>query len=177
MTRGSKPKPAVLKVAQGDTRKLGIHKFAEKLAAEPKKTRGLPECPRHLRGRAREVWNFWREELHVMNIDNRPDAHMLEGACVAYQQAVQADEIIQRDGPIIEESIIDKRGEKVVLNMKAHPAVAISRSAWKQMQSFSSEFGLSPVSGARLAIEKRDDGQDLATLLLMPRVKKDEEPK
>lgn len=169
MTRGSKPKPAVLKAAQGDTRKLGARKFAEKLAAEPKATRGLPECPRHLRGRARAAWAFWSEELEVMNLDRRPDAHMLEGACIAYDRAVEADMILADEGITVKESIIDKRGEVVVLKVKAHPAVAISRTAWQQMRAFSTEFGLSPVSRARLTIEKRDDGEDLATLLSAPR--------
>jgi hypothetical protein len=27
-------------------------------------------------------WRFWREELEAMDLDRRPDAMMLEGACV-----------------------------------------------------------------------------------------------
>lgn len=166
---GRPPKTGAKLAAEGDTRQRGVRKHAARIAAEPKATSGLPPCPRHLKGRARAAWNFWCEELHAMNLDKRPDAHMLEGACIAYDRAVEADMILADEGITVKESILDKRGEVVVLKIKAHPAVAISRIAWLQMRAFSTEFGLSPVSRARLAIEKRDDGEDLATLLSAPR--------
>lgn len=106
-----------------------------------------------------------------MNLDCRPDAMMLEGACVNFSRAVEADLIIARDGMIIEESTIDEEsGEKIVLKRKTHPALSISRTSWILTRGFCSEFGLSPVSRTRLKIEKRDDGgEDLAALLSRPR--------
>lgn len=107
-----------------------------------------------------------------MRLDSRPDAMMLEGACVNYARAVEADLIVARDGLMVEESIIDEEsGERVVLKIKNHPAIAVSNHAWRQLRGFCSEFGLSPVSRTRLTIEKHDDGeQDLAALLSAPRV-------
>ena len=85
--RGRKPKPTSQQVAEGDPRKLGVHRLEQKLETEVKSARGLPKCPSHLKGLARRSWRFWCEELAHMNLDCRPDAMMLEGACIAYQAA------------------------------------------------------------------------------------------
>lgn len=169
--RGRKPKPTSQQIAEGDPRKLGKGKLAAKLEAEPKATKGLPACPRHLRGRARSAWNFWAEELGKMNLDCRPDAMMLEGACVNYARAVQADEMLTRDGITVEESAIDEEsGERVVLKIRSHPANAISNQAWRLLRGFCSEFGLAPVPRTRLTIEKEaDKGEDLMAILSRPR--------
>lgn len=171
--KGRKPKTIQAQLASGDPRKHGVHKLEEKLASEPKAPRGLPECPEHLIGRARESWIFWADELAAMDLDRRPDAIMLEGACVGYQRAVKADLLLEVEGLIVEECIVGEEGEKVVLKRKEHPAVKISREAWAQVRAFSGEFGLSPVSRTRLTIEKKDDGaEDLMAILSAPRIQK-----
>ena len=99
--RGRKPKPAAQQIAEGDPRKLGVHRLEQKLKAEVKGDRGLPRCPTHLKGLARKAWRFWSEELMHMNLDCRPDAMMLEGACIAYQAAIEAYEMVQKQGPLV----------------------------------------------------------------------------
>ena len=117
---------------------------------------------------------------------------MLEGACTGYEQAVTADILVGKEGMIVKECKLKdspcpgcgawknagckicagkgKISELVVLRQKAHPAIAISRSAWSQVRSFCSEFGLSPVSRQRLAAEKVDESTgDLFELLSQPR--------
>ena len=174
MRPGRKPTPVKAQIAAGDPRKKGVHKLAQQLAAEPKASRGLPSCPKHLKGRARAAWIFWSEELAAMAIDCRPDAHMLEGACVAYDAAVDAYETIQKQGRLIAKKAVDPTTNKlVVVDVKPHPAVRQGNQAWALMRSFCSEFGLSPVSRMRLAIEKEDVGEaDLLELLGRPREKK-----
>lgn len=174
--RGRKPKPLGKADQDGDTRKIGARKLRAKIAAEPKAVRGLPPCPRHLNGRARSTWEFWVEELAGMGLDRRPDAQMLEGACVNYARAVEADLIVKRDGLMIEESTIDpETGERIVLKTGRHPAIAVSDGAWKQVRAFGSEFGLSPVSRTRLAVERLDDGAAaLAEILSAPRAHRSE---
>lgn len=169
--RGRKPKPTARQIAEGDPRKKGKGKLREKLAAEPDAKRGLPACPRHLRGRARSAWNFWAEELASMNLDSRPDAMMLEGACVGYARAVKADLQLEKEGLTVVESTVDKEsGEVIPLKVKKHPAVEVANAAWRQVRAFCSEFGLSPVSRTRLTIEKPDGkGEDLLALLSRPR--------
>jgi len=172
--RGRKPKPTELQLAEGDPRKLGVHRLEEKLKAEAKGSRGLPNCPSHLKGRARKAWKSWSEELERMNLDCRPDAQMLEGACVAYEAAVECYETIQKQGRLVAKRILDPQTNTlVVANVKPHPAVAQMNAAWLLLKAFCSEFGLSPVSRTRLAIDKADDGDDeLVEILSQPRGRK-----
>jgi P27 family predicted phage terminase small subunit len=171
MKRGQKPKPIQSQIAAGDPRKKGVHKLEQQLAAEPQASRGLPCCPEHLKGRARGAWEFWAEELGVMDLDRRPDAHMLEGACVAYDAAVSSYETILAQGRLIAKKALDPSTNKlVVVDVKPHPAVRQGNQAWALMRSFCTEFGLSPVSRMRLAVEKEDVGDaDLLELLGRPR--------
>lgn len=168
--QGRKPKPLKRQISEGDPRKKGVKKLAQSLAGEPKATRGLPDCPRHLKGRARAAWGFWREELIDMEIDCRPDAMMLEGACVGYAGAVQADLLVAKEGPVLTLHTKDPQTGRWIRKVKTNPAVTISKACWAQVRSFCSEFGLSPVSRTRLALEKRDTSdEDLRKLLSAPR--------
>jgi P27 family predicted phage terminase small subunit len=168
--RGRKPKALTRQIVEGDPRKIGKRKLQQRSAAEPKAMHGLPACPRHLRGRARAAWNFWREELRVMELNSRPDAMMLEGACVNYAKAVQADALVLAGGVTVEEPILDSEGQQVGVKIKRNPADVVSNRAWALLKSFCSEFGLSPVSRTRLAVEKpNDEDQDLMDMLSRPR--------
>jgi P27 family predicted phage terminase small subunit len=172
--RGRKPKPVQSQIAAGDPRKKGVHRLEQQLAAEPKATRGLPPCPRHLKGRARAAWIFWSKELVAMDIDRRPDAHMLEGAAINYEAAIASYETVQTQGRLIAKKKLDpKTNSMVIVDVKPHPAVRQGNQAWALMKSFCSEFGLSPVSRLRLAIEMEDsDEDDLMELLSRPREKR-----
>ena len=171
--RGRKPKPVERQIAEGDPSKHGTGKLQQRLEAQVKASRGLPKCPRHLRGRARAAWNLWKEELELMNLDCRSDAMMLEGACVSYERAVEADAMISKEGITITIPIFNKQGEEVGRRAQNHPAIAISNRAWLLAKAFCSEFGLSPVSRTRLTIERGDTGeQDLWEILRGPRVPK-----
>ena len=176
--KGRKPKPTTLQVAEGDPRKLGVHRLEQKLEAEAKGSRGLPRCPPHLKGRARKVWKLWSEELERMNLDCRPDGPMLEAACVAYEAAIECYETIQKQGRVVAKKIVDPETNKLVVsNVKPHPAVAQGNAAWMLLKAFCSEFGLSPVSRTRLAIEKPPDNEDdLMTILSQPRERKQQLP-
>jgi P27 family predicted phage terminase small subunit len=170
--RGRKPKPISLQISEGDPSKHGVNKLRERLDAEPKAARGLPRCPRHLGKVAREAWKFWSEELEAMGLDRRPDAQMLEGACVAYEAAVKAYETIQQQGAVIAKKAIDPLTQKLtVIDVKTHPAVAQRNAAWVLVRAFCSEFGLSPASRTRLSIERTDDfgNADLTEILSRPR--------
>ena len=163
-----------MQIAAGDPRKKGKHKLEQQLAAEPKASRGLPSCPEHLKGRARDAWAFWSSELAAMDLNRRPDGPMLEGACCAYEAAIDSYETLQKQGRLIAKKALDPVTNRlVVVDVKSHPSVRIGNQAWALMRAFCSEFGLSPVSRTRLAIEKQDDGEeDLMALLTRPRDKR-----
>jgi P27 family predicted phage terminase small subunit len=172
--RGRKPKPTAQQVAEGDPRKLGVHRLEQKLEAEAKGSRGLPNCPSHLKGRARKAWKSWSEELERMNLDSRVDGQMLEGACVAYEAAIECYENIQKQGRLVAKRAVDPETNKlVVVSVKTNPLVGQMNAAWMIMRAFCSEFGLSPVSRTRLTVEKPDDGEDeLLEILSQPRERK-----
>jgi len=177
--RGRKPKPTKQQIAEGDPRKRGVHKLDAQLEAEPKAERGLPArpglrgCRKHLGKIARAVWKHWKEELEKMELDCRADQVMLEGACVNYQRAVEADLLIAKHGMIIAEPITDNQGNRIGQRARTNPAVAISNACWRTVHSFCSEFGLSPVSRTRLTIDEKDSSQqDLLKLLSQPRERK-----
>lgn len=169
--RGRKPKPTSQQIAEGDPRRQGVHKLEEKLKAEARSTRGLPRCPSHLKGLARTAWRMWTQELERMNLDCRPDAPMLEGACIAYQTAIECHELIQKQGRLIPRRAVDpETNQLTVVGIKPHPAVAQMNAAWMVMRAFCSEFGLSPASRSRLALEKPADADDeLLAILSRPR--------
>jgi P27 family predicted phage terminase small subunit len=174
IVRGRKRKPVKAQIALGDPRKKGVHKPEQQLAAEPKASRGLPPCPDYLKGRARDAWQFWSEELAAMDLDRRPDAHMLEGCCISYDAAVDAYETIQKQGRLIAKKALDpKTNTLIVVDVRPHPAVRQMNQAWALMRAFCSEFGLSPVSRIRLSIDREDSGEaDLLELLGRPREKR-----
>lgn len=169
--RGRKPKPNALQQSEGDPAKRGVHKLQARLEAEPKATRGLPECPRHLRGRARSAWNFWAPELESMSLDRRPDAIMLEGACVNFDSAVRASIECSKNGEVIDDPIVSREtGEVVAFRQKKSPWVSVRERSWTLVRAFCSEFGFSPASRMRLTIENKDDASaELASLLSKPR--------
>lgn len=171
--RGRKPNPIERQIAAGDPRKHGMGKLQERLDAQVKASSGLPSCPRHLVGRARSSWNLWKQELEAMNLDCRPDAMMLEGACVNYARAVQADIEVQLRGILYEEAITDSDGDVVGTKLRKNPAVEVSNRSWMLVKAFCSEFGLSPVSRTRLTIEKTPkEESDLAEMLSRPRAQR-----
>lgn len=153
-----RPKPTQLKIAEGDRRRVGKGTLQRRLEAEPIAQRGLGDAPAHLCALARQMWDFWRLELELMQLDSRPDRMILEGACVAYARAVAADTILHREGLIVRETVLYKGvGLQNVERNKKHPAIAVSNAAWTLVKAFCSELGLSPLSRTRLAIERKPD--------------------
>lgn len=172
--RGRKRKTALQLAQDGDTAKAGVNKHRERLESIPEARVGLPECPKHLKGLARQAWEFWSGELAYMQQDHRPDAMMLEGACVNYERAVWAHRKEQEQGSTIELWEKADDGRMFCLEMKKHPAVSIREKAWALVRSFCSEFGFSPVSLTKLSVPKRDKPEDdLAKLLFQPRAKRE----
>lgn len=106
-----------------------------------------------------------------MDLDRRPDGPMLEGACIAYDASIDAYLTIKTQGRFIAKRALDpKTNTMVVTDVKPHPAVRQGNQAWALMRAFCSEFGLSPVSRTRLAVDNQDDGDaDLMEILNRPR--------
>ena len=105
-----------------------------------------------------------------MDLDRRPDAALLEGAVIAYAEAVACYLLVEKQGRVIPRRARDGAGNWVVVGMVAHPAVRQRNQALLIMRAFCSEFGLSPISRTRLSVEPADDEEDdLFKLLSQPR--------
>lgn len=174
---GRKRKPLEVQISEGDPGKIGKRKLEARRAQLPQAESGFVSCPAQLKGRARASWIFWVEQLEIMKIDRRPDAHMLEGACLAYARAVDADLDVAKNGITFQVKDLDKEGNIFVRTIKKNPAVDVSFRAWTQVKAFCCEFGFSPASRARLEVDKDRKGNgsgeaDLAKLLSQPRVAK-----
>jgi P27 family predicted phage terminase small subunit len=169
-------KPISRQIIEGDRAKRGKHKLQAKLESSPIAVKDLPECPAHLHGRARDAWDFWKLELELMQLGARPDAIALEGACVSYARAVDADLRIAAEGMLIEEpDMYHGKPLPKVHRFKKHPAFAISDASWALVKTFVCEFGLTPVSPTRLTVERHVNGDsDLNKLLSGPRLTPEE---
>lgn len=151
--RGRKPLPVERQIAEGDRSKRGRLKLAEQLASIPKTARGLPDCPRHLRGRARSAWNLLRTELEAMQLDATADAMLLEAACVNYATAVRAHLKIEKQGEVIQDPIVSRdTGNVVAYRAKKNPWLPIREHAHRLLLSFCSEFGVNPAARTRLNV-------------------------
>jgi phage terminase small subunit len=141
--RGRKPTPLKVREAEGDTQKVGARKLRERIAKEPKAERGLPTCPGYLMGEAREAWFFWTEQLESMQLACMPDAKTLEAACIAYEM-MRKSYAASDFGPLMK--------------------------ALTQLNKWTSEFGLTPVSRTRLAVNAAENsGSELLEALNAPR--------
>jgi P27 family predicted phage terminase small subunit len=142
---GRKPKTAARQIAEGDPSKRGVHKLDARQQAEPKATRGMPHAPKHLKGLARKAWLFWVEELEAMGLDARPDAMMLEGACVSYQTYVKMHEKIEDQGELVAKKERNPQtGQLKVVDVRAHPGLAIRDRALALMRPSAANLACRP---------------------------------
>lgn len=154
MAGGRPRKPTAVKVAEGNRGK-------RKLTPDPEFTKGAGDPPKHLRGIARTKFMELSEALDALGLIERPDAAALEGACIAYERAVKADNILRQQGITIK--AVNAQGKPYY---GQHPAVNISKVAWEQYRKFCTEFGLTPASRSRLGAAKDAPVKDsLASVL------------
>jgi hypothetical protein len=86
-----------------------------RLSPRGRRVNVLPRPPKHLSAPARRLW---RDTVEGYELE-RHHLELLERACRALDQAIDAEEILRRDG-----LVVDGR-----YGPRAHPAVAIARDA------------------------------------------------
>jgi hypothetical protein len=75
---------------------------------------------------ARKAWRFWAAELEGMNLDCRPDAPMLEGACASYGTYADLQVLIEKQGNLVAKRERNpKTGQLEVIDIRAHPNFAL----------------------------------------------------
>jgi len=142
--RGRPPKPAHLKLVEGNPGKGRIGK-------EPKPRSVIPTPPDDLGGLAKEEWRRIAPELQAMGLLHDCDRSTLVSYCQAWERWYIAYRLLTKlreEDPETGGLIITTSTGNVI----QHPAVGIANKAAKEMLGFASELGLTPVARARLGI-------------------------
>ena len=171
---GRDRKPIALQISEGDPHKRGKQKLNEAVERHPQPAKGLPNCPSHLKGRARIAWNFLRQQLERIGLDRRIDQFTLEGACLSYAAALAAEEQLDREGCTVREDII-RKGVVMGSVLRTHPAVKVRNGAWTRFLAFADRLGLSPKAREAITVQPMEDPEaELMKILTQPRLAKTE---
>jgi len=134
-TRGRKPKPTALKVLEGNPGKRPMN------VNEPIPPMGAVKCPMWLLPEAKKEWKRLAASLEAMGVLTMADLMAFAGYCQAYARWREAEEFITQHGSIF------KTPSGYVQQV---PQVSIAQQNLKIMQSFCTEFGLTPACRARI---------------------------
>ena len=134
-TRGRKPKPTALKLLEGNPGKHPLN------AHEPIPPKGGLRCPSWLLPEAKKEWKRLASSLEAMGVLTMADLTAFAGYCQAYARWKEAEEFITQHGSIF------KTPSGYVQQV---PQVSIAQQNLKIMQSFCSDFGLTPATRARI---------------------------
>jgi P27 family predicted phage terminase small subunit len=145
MTRGPKPKPAHLKLLEGNPGKRRIPHEARPSAGP------MPNPPEFLTLDARAEWHRVSTPLYHMGLLTDADVAPLAAYCQAYGRWVAAERVIaamaEKDQVTGGLMIKTTNGNAV-----QNPLVGTSNKAASDMVRFAGEFGLTPIARARLAL-------------------------
>lgn len=133
--RGRKTKPTALKVLEGNPGKRPLND------REPVLPKATLKCPAWLLPEAKKEWKRLAPALEAMGVLTMADLTAFEGYCQAYARWKEAEAFITQHGSIFQ----TPSGY-----VQQVPQVSIAQQNLKIMQSFCSEFGLTPATRARI---------------------------
>ena len=143
-TRGRKPKPTALKVLEGNPGKRPLNEH------EPVPPKGAIRCPAWLEAEAKKEWKRLAPSLEAMGVLTAVDITAFAGYCQAYARWKEAEEFISKHGSIFQ----TPSGY-----VQQVPQVSIAQQNLKIMQSFCSEFSLTPATRSRIIAGSGGDGE------------------
>lgn len=145
-TKGRKPLPTAIKALEGDRGK-GRRPMNEH---EPVPPAGGVKCPTWLLPEAKKEWKRLASSLEAMGVLTMADLTAFSGYCQAYARWREAEEFITQHGSIF------KTPSGYVQQV---PQVSIAQQNMKLMQSFATEFGLTPACRARIVAANGKAGE------------------
>lgn len=148
--RGPRPLPTALAKQRGYKRRPSRTVPGK----EPERRGKVPtRAPAALQGSAVacEAWRMLRSGLTKLKVLSQDDSIALEGLCVAYARALDADKLVRKHG-----LITAKWDGSYVKN----PAVDISRQAWSEVRRFAQEFGITPSARTRVREIANGESED-----------------
>ena len=153
-TRGRKPKPTAIKLLEGNPGRRPLNEH------EPVPPKATIKCPAWLEPEAKKEWKRLAPALESMGVLTSVDISAFAGYCQAYARWKEAEEFISQHGSIFQ----TPSGY-----VQQVPQVSIAQQNLKIMQSFCTEFGLTPATRSRIAANgnegKNDDGDMMEQLL------------
>jgi P27 family predicted phage terminase small subunit len=137
MKRGRKPKPRALRVLEGNAGKRDL----------PPDIRPQLECdmPSHLEGDAAKEWNRVIGELRRLGLATGLDRACLSAYAQSWARWIEAERALKRYGAIVKAPT----GFPML-----SPYLHVANIALKQIREFAAEFGMTPSSRARVAVEE-----------------------
>lgn len=146
MPKGRKPKPAELRAKEGKRGHRPIPK-----TVKPKKARFCPKPPAWLLDDAKDEWKRVSQELFELDLLKGVDEIALAGYCQTFAKWKDAEERLEGE----ELTFITEKGY-----MGLNPLANLSIKYSKEMRAYMVEFGMTPSSRSRIAVDKSDEGDD-----------------
>lgn len=144
--RGRRPLPLEIKLLAGNPGKRRLNR------REPKGRPGIPPCPPHLTGVARDAWHRLGRRLKALRVITDADAEALELMCSAYGEYRAALAVVARRG----RTYATRTANGMIVRKR--PEVAIAAEAWWRVKGMLVEFGLTPSSRTRVVAGKSEPG-------------------
>jgi len=145
MPRGRKPVPTAIKEMRGTFEKNPQRRNQN----EPVAPEGAPECPDHLSEPAKMEWYFMTNVLDEMGLLSRADRAALEIYCQTFGEWRHACDMVARHGAVIQMKT------KAGILPKRNPFDLIRERTATTCAKLLTEFGLTPSSRSRVAVEKK----------------------
>ncbi len=151
--RGRRPIPLEMKLLTGNPGKRRLNR------REPKGRPGVPPCPQHLRGVARDAWHRIGRRLKTLRVITDADADALELVCTAYAEYRAALAVVARRG----RTYATRTANGIIVRKR--PEVAIASEAWWRVKSMLVEFGLTPAARTRIVADHSDSDDQVDEFL------------
>jgi P27 family predicted phage terminase small subunit len=134
--RGRKPKPAHLKVLEGNPGKRPLN------PRQPRPEVKVPTCPAHLSPSAKAEWKRLARQMHVLRIPTELDRAALAAYCQAYGRWVEAEKKLK------ETPVLLKLPSGYI---QPSPWLGIANKQLELMHKYMSDLGLSPTTRSRVS--------------------------
>ncbi len=151
--RGPAPKPAHLKLLEGNPGKRPIR-------VEPKPKPVAPKCPSWLDREAKREWKRVAPELEKLGLFTQIDGASLAAYCQAVSTMIRAQKELQAHIKATGKMTITYTNKAGAENEVPHPAVKIFEDAAKLVKAYVVEFGLTPAARTRMATPPAKEEED-----------------
>ena len=161
MAKGRPTKPTALKQLHGTLRK-------DRVKADEFQGGFITahEAPSELNEWGVNLWNDLFLEYGKVNLITRLDLGSLLVMCNEFGTYCEADDLIKAQGLQVEVEIYNQKGEVVGTKTEVNPMIKVRDNAAKNYKMFCQEFGLTPVSRAKISAPKQEiKGDELDELL------------